>query len=532
MAKMVSFERDLDPPADVSTPSSPTILIVGAGVAGRTLCTLLNALRLPEDPQTNAYQVRAFERKISFADGPPYCHLHSGGLLYTSRISSAEAERLLQQSIDFVQMYPTCISYRPTVIAIRKNHTGCTVSKLIRRCSDLQLAYARLVAEDPTKQVLGSPSSYFKAYSLKKVLEICFDSVGRLRDAVRTPCCMNDWLLNWMQQGIRLDQLKFPIVLVQELGISHFREIAAFDSTYEEHLKRSGKNKPSWRVSLGAEVLSVKQVNKSGALLWKVDYRSKAGVMKSCWGHYLVNAAGASSGVIDDQLGVPSPRSLEFKASYFVRLRSPSLDFPIPEAAFLGVRGTDDTEEDLPPYVQAAYYGKGLYQLHVLTDQITLFPFGLTASDPSASQPKEPPAVKQFYENFQETCVSRAQAAIQATAALQANFEAGGHLVGRPLLGVQCILGLDIEKRGSSALEYGAAASMPIVKGISAVTASREVLGFINKYFAKQGLTADLLRLDGEKQTALATQLAQLVELPPEVVDLVPQTGPSLNPRL
>jgi hypothetical protein len=348
---------------------------------------------------------------------------------------------------------------------------------------------------------------------------------------------MDDWLLNWMQQGVKLDQLEFPIVLVQELGVSHFREIAAFDLAYQEHLRTSGRDRPSWRVSLGTEVLAVKQVDRCGALLWKVLYRSKAGDIKSCWGHYLVNAAGASSGVIDDQLGVPHPRSLEFKATYFVRLRRPSQDFPIPEAGFLGIRGTDDPEEDLAPYVQVSYYGEGLYQLHVLTDQVTLFPCGLTTSDPSASQPKEPPAVKQFIENFQDSSVRRAQAAIQSTADLQANFEAGGYLVGKPLLGVQCILGLDIEKRSSRALEYRAAAAMPIVKGISAVTAAREVIGFIKTHFAKQGLhsaEADLLSLNREKQRALAVQLAQSVELPPEVVDLVPLTDLylSLNPRL
>ena len=88
--------------------------IIGGGVAGSTV-----ALRFAE----LGIKVTLFEKGSSLVNGPPICHLHSGGNLYRE-ISESQCLTLLRECIDTLRVFPHTINYRPTMIAIPKYDDG------------------------------------------------------------------------------------------------------------------------------------------------------------------------------------------------------------------------------------------------------------------------------------------------------------------------------------------------------------------------------------------------------------------------
>ena len=134
--------------------SAPHIGIIGGGIAGATAALHFAELGL---------NVSVFERGPSLVDGPPICHLHAGGNLYRE-ISQQQCVQLLKESIETVKLYRHTLNIRPTVIAVPKKDAG-QPEDLLPRLDVIQQAYQELVINDPSNQVLGNPSHYYKLYS-------------------------------------------------------------------------------------------------------------------------------------------------------------------------------------------------------------------------------------------------------------------------------------------------------------------------------------------------------------------------------
>ena len=205
--------------------STTKIAIIGGGVAGSTI-----ALRLAE----LGLDTTLIEKGPSLVNGPPICHLHAGGNLYRE-ISDEQCLTLLKQSIDTVKVYPQSVNIRPTVIALPKADKGMP-EDLYPRLEKLRTKYSALVAQDSRNKVLGEPENYFKFYSREEV-EVLRNKAIPL-EAVQD----SDWLISFAH-NVDLNQLKFPVLLVQEYGLSAFRFCCYCQFSYRAFTQLSLANK-------------------------------------------------------------------------------------------------------------------------------------------------------------------------------------------------------------------------------------------------------------------------------------------------
>src|SRR5699024_2741309 len=113
---------------------------------------------------------------------------------------------------------------------------------------------------------------------------------------------------------------------------------------------------------------------------------------------YLINACGFKTGIIDNMIGVPVQRMVEFKASYVTHWSkmaqaataakepvSEDLVYPsirLPEIIIHGKRGTPQGMVQLTPYPD------GYYQIHSMNKAVTLFKDGLVATTEDDAQPE------------------------------------------------------------------------------------------------------------------------------------------------
>ena len=278
--------------AVVNKPStSAKIAVIGGGVAGSTI-----ALRFAE----LGLDVSLFEKGPSLVNGPPICHLHAGGNLYRE-ISDEQCLTLLEQSIATVRVYPESVSWRPTVIALPKEDKG-RPEDLLPRLHKLRERYKALVAQDPANQVLGEPDAYFRGFDRESLEQL---AARVLPESARTP---EDWLVP-VAKALNLDALQYPVYLVQEYGLNVFR-FAAIVALAVAQL-------PNCRVYTGHQVTGISQL--PDAQPWRISCRDSSGADKAFAFDYIVNACGFKSGEIDDLLGIPRQRMVEFKAAYVAR---------------------------------------------------------------------------------------------------------------------------------------------------------------------------------------------------------------------
>ncbi|HHD75548.1 MAG TPA: FAD-binding oxidoreductase [Campylobacterales bacterium] len=325
------------------------IAIVGGGVAGSTAALYLGELGL---------DITLFEKEATVSSGPPYCHLHAGGNLYRE-ISDQQCLKLLKQSIDFVRAYPFSIDYRPTVIAVPKEDNS-TPLKLLPRLELLRAEYQRLIDMDANNKVLGESEHYFKFYSKEEV-----EALKNVK-AKAKPLTLDEWMIPAIQQ-LDLEKLQYPIVLVQEYGINLFRyasgvelaiaklsNIKFLPKTTVEHIDETAKG-------------------------WSVTYKN--GHQHKAEFDYIINATGFRTGSIDDMLGVKSQKMVEFKASYVSHWQKQE-KMLFPEIIIHGERGTPRGMGQLTPYPA------GYFQLHGMTEEITLYKDGLVSSTNESAQAK------------------------------------------------------------------------------------------------------------------------------------------------
>jgi hypothetical protein len=379
------------------------IAIVGGGVAGATSALYLGQLGL---------EVTLFEREPSLVSGPPFCHLHAGGNLYRE-ISDEQCVTLLKQSIDFLKFYPFVVDYRPTVIALPLSDKG-SPSSLLPRLELLKREYAELIEQDVSNAVLGESENYYKLYSKEQI------EVLQKKALVEKPTTHDEWMVS-VAQNINLEKVQFPLIMVQEYGLNLFRlasgamlslkEIENVSMRTNTMVDKIEKEEKGWRV--------YSSDNKSDSF------------------DYLINAAGFRTGKIDDMLGVPCQRMVEFKAAYVSHWEGQERTL-FPEIIFHGERGTPQGMGQFTPYPG------GFFQLHGMTKEITLYEDGLVSSSAISCQPE---LGEDFIEKIeqswsQEETNRRTNAAIKHLAEFIPNFQ-NATVASKPLFGAQQIPGDD-----------------------------------------------------------------------------------------
>ncbi|MCP4988347.1 MAG: FAD-dependent oxidoreductase [Colwellia sp.] len=423
--------------------SDAKIAIIGGGVAGSTI-----ALRFAE----LGLDTTIIEKGPSLVNGPPICHLHAGGNLYRE-ISDEQCLTLLKQSIDTVKVYPLGVNRRPTVIALPKTDKG-QPSDLLPRLKKIRAKYVDLVEQDASNKVLGEPKNYFKFYSkceLEALVKLPIPD---------TATDDRDWLISYAKH-VDLSLLKFPILMVQEYGLSAFR-FAAIASLAIEQL-------PSCHFKSNQQVVDIRK--EASSLTWQVSMKDRQSQeIESYEFDYVINACGFKSGEIDDMLKFERRRMVEFKAAYVAHW--PNCQGLWPEMVFYGERGTPQGMAQLTPYPN------GYFQLHGMTQDITLFKQGIVSSCSSSAQPKLAQRFVDKIDNEWPTPLinSRTMGSIDHLAQYIPRFKSA-KTAGTPLFGAQQIPGDDADLRAAGVSFAGKNyARSEIVKASSALVAADDIL--------------------------------------------------------
>jgi hypothetical protein len=407
------------------------IAIIGGGVAGASVAIYLARLGL---------NITLFERESSLVSGPPMCHLHAGGNLYPD-ISNEQCKKLLIQSIELMRFYPHAIDYRPTLIAYPKRNKDA-ISKLLPRLKMLQKEYELLIKTNKKNAQLASVKEYFKCYFDDDIQRVLKTTTPQ-----QHPNTFDAWLYNALQE-IELSKLQRPLIMVQEYGLNLFRIAASAEILLREL--------PNVTLTLESEVKSIKE-HENGWCIHGENF------------DYLINAAGFRSGFIDDMAGFKRKRFVEFKAAYVTQWRKSKQLFP--EIIFQGERGTPNGMGQFTPYPD------GYYQLHGMTEKITLYKNGLVPSCTLSAQPKlsnefiqKIDASWQWHEVEQRT-----GAAIEHIGYFMPNFKSA-KVAAKPLYGAQQIPGEDATLRASEvSFEPQNYARCETVKASSVLTMARDI---------------------------------------------------------
>ncbi len=456
------------------------VAVIGGGIAGATAALTLAEMGL---------NVTVFERNTSLVSGPPICHLHAGGNLYRE-ISEQQCLTLLRQSIDTVKLFKHTLNIRPTVIAVPNSDPG-SAEAILPRLTVIQRAYQTLVSQDPSNQVLGEPANYYRLYTKEELL--------RLKNRIQPtlPVSFDDWMVPFAQHA-NLDTLKYPVVAVQEYGWSVFRLSASANLALEKM--------DNCQLNLNTSVNRIDKVDGR----WLVDFTNADGEHEQSHFDYLINACGFETGIVDDWAKAPRQRLVEFKAAYVTQWAKCNQEWP--EVIFHGPRGTPQGMAQLTPYPN------GHFQLHGMTEDITLFRDGLVSSSTSSSQPELPSLLhRKVKKGWKESEFEiRTQNAINHMAQFIPDFE---HALseGKPLFGAQQIPGDNVTLRAAdvsfSGFDY---ARMEVVKGSSALDASNKIIdhmvesGLLHANRLSPTDFKTTLGLTSEQVEKKAEQLAQL----------------------
>jgi glycine/D-amino acid oxidase-like deaminating enzyme len=381
--------------------------IVGGGIAGASIALYLSELGI---------NVSLLEKGEGLVNGPPICHLHAGGNFYRE-ISEQQCMTLLAQSIDLLRLYPFAADYRPTVLAVPKHDDG-TAEELIPRLHKLQLEYQRLIDEDPANKVLGESRDYFRLFERDQLEALA------LQEPSQNPHSIDQWMIP-VAKYVDLDKLKFPLILVQEFGLNTFRLGAGCTLSLQEN--------PHCQLLTNCIVTNIIACETDQS--WLVDYQQE-GANKQAEFDYLINAAGFRSGKIDDMLGFKRQRLVEFKAAYIARWSDS--DCLWPEVVFHGQRGTPNGMAQFTPYPG------GYFQLHGMTDDITLFEEGLVNSSEQSAQPKlaEKFLNKIDHKWSEQEMLTRTNRSIELLGSYIPSFKSA-QIGAKPLFGAQQIPGGD-----------------------------------------------------------------------------------------
>ena len=382
------------------------IAIIGGGVAGVTTALALSQKGL---------DITLFERESSLVSGPPFCHLHAGGNLYRE-ISDTQCVKLLKQSIDFARFYPFVVDYRPTLIVLPTSDKS-SPDALIPRLEMLSQEYQKLIDKDAYNKVLGEVQNYYKLYSQEDMIQL------KTQTIVKKPTTFDEWMIP-VAKSLDFKSIQFPLVMVSEFGLNLFRLASGVRLAMEKSKQINLK--------LNTTVSNITQQNEG----WLVDYEhSQEHFMESF--DYIINAAGFRGGKVDDMVDAPCKGMVEFKSAYVSHCESYN-DVAFPEIIFHGERGTPQGMGQFTPYPD------GYFQLHGMTQDITLYSDGLVESTKVSCQPKLHASFIQKIEEAWsiEERDERTQRAIKHIAQFIPNFTKA-KVGAKPLFGAQQIPGDD-----------------------------------------------------------------------------------------
>ena len=416
------------------------VAIIGGGISGS-----VTALQLAK------YNVDSvlFEQRDGLVHGPPFCHLHAGGNLYPE-ISLEQCKQLMRQSIDSARFFSETIDHRPTLIAIPKSERINT-QEVENRLKQLSLYYKELIKQDPANEVLGPPEKYYTVYT-NKDLEALVQ-----RPSMPMPVTHDDWLCNALK-FIDHSKLKSPLFMVQEFGWNLFRLAAQTQlALYQSD---------NCDLRLNTQIVEIKDVSNLGVgYNWQLYTKDK--MFKA---NYLVNSSGSNSSKFDSCLQLVPEQMVEFKASYIAKWQPlPGL---IPELVFHGKRGTPHGMAQLTPYCD------DYYQIHGMTNEITLFRDGLIRSGAEGVFPEFNEGIQKKINGMwnSEEVQERTLRAIGFVARFVPAFETAT-VGGPPLYGAQQIPGRDSTLRiGDVTFPRKFYARNQIVKASSALASANHII--------------------------------------------------------
>jgi hypothetical protein len=223
--------------------------------------------------------------------------------------------------------------------------------------------YEALITADPNNKVLGESADYYTLYEREQI------ELLKQQPVVSKPQTCDEWMIP-VAKNIDLDKVQFPLIMVQEYGLNLFR-LAAGASLALEQIEN---------VTLRTKTIVSNIQEECNADGWRVTYIKDDKTDQESF-DYLINAAGFRSGKIDDLLGVPCKRMVEFKAAYVSKWNKGS-DTLWPEIIFHGERGTPRGMGQFTPYPG------GYFQLHGMTKEITLYEDGLVSNTALSCQPQ------------------------------------------------------------------------------------------------------------------------------------------------
>jgi len=300
--------------------------------------------------------------------------------------------------------------------------------------------------------VLGESADYYRLFSREEV-----ESLASL-EPVNKPETFAQWMIP-IAKNVDLEQLKFPLVMVQEFGLNVFRLAASVSIALE--------NTSNCDIHTDSKVSHIRAEEQPSG--WEVSYQ-QAGEDKVLKCDYLINAAGFRSGVIDDLLGFKRQRLVEFKAAYVCKWDD--CDYLWPEIIFHGERGTPKGMGQFTPYPG------GYFQLHGMTNNITLFKNGLVESNGSSAQPNLDASFINKIDEYwtPEETSQRTRSAIAHLTSYIPKFDSA-KVASKPLFGAQQIPGEDPTLRAADVSFVGECyARCEIVKASSVLTVADAIV--------------------------------------------------------
>ena len=464
--------------------------IIGGGVSG-----VVVALQLAELGVDNIL----IEQKKNVVNGPPFCHLHAGGNLYPD-ISDEQCRILMKESIRMAQLFPQSIDERPTLITVPKTEKY-QVGHIEKRLDMLVEYYKELINEDSSNEILGAPDEYYKTYS-KEDLDVLAK-----QPTVKRPTSPDEWMANAIKL-IDYSLLKTPVVLVYEYGWNLFRLGAQAQLALEKADNCTFK--------LNTKVDHVEDVRNQGLNYnWKIHTSNETYKV-----NYLVNAFGFRTSMFDESLELDVHCLIEFKAAYVSKWQP--IEGLIPEMIFHGKRGTSHGMAQLTPY-----YGD-YYQIHGMTENITLFKNGLVESVDGA-QPKFDDDINRKLDcGWDEDEIKiRTETSIDYIAKFVPSFKSAT-VGGPPMYGAQQIPGSDINLRvGEVDFPTRFYARSEIIKASSALTVANQIIDkmqhekIISPHLEKSNNNSLLDSISKDQIDNLASEFAEVRGYPKELSRLM-----------
>ncbi len=459
------------------------IAIIGGGIAGSTIAIILGKLGL---------NVSLFEKNESIVSGPPICHLHAGGNLYRE-ISNESCITLLKESIDLVKFYPNAIDYRPTILAVPTTDDG-NPEDLYDRLNLLKSEYEKLINSDSDNKVLCSSQKYFKTYDRVTIENL------KQKEIVEIPSTFDEWMIPF-SKNVNLDKLKFPIIIVQEYGLNIFR-LSSSASLMLDSLSNA-------KILTNTNVTNI-STKKDGYILQYTKEKKK--IYEEF--DYLINSAGFKTGSIDDMLKFKRDRLVEFKSAYVTKWEECTTLWT--EVIFFGARGTPTGMGQFTPYPN------GHFQIHGMTEDITLFCDGLVKNTLNSSQPKlNQSFIDKIDKNWINTEIEeRTKKSIEHIQQYIPTFK-NVKVASKPLYGAQQIPGVEASLRTADvSFENDRYARCEIVKASSVLTMSDLIidslidLGYLQNTVKKNKDFLYDFNLNNDDITKLAQELCKMRDYP------------------